>query len=174
VENDCQAHKLNREDAMDRNRWRKQMTDDHDRCEWVNVSSGTGSPGLSQTNPESRKMVVCVCVHACMRACDDNAARVSDVDVIYIYSKRGSSAAYIESASSARRKDEVKPLAAVIAICFLHCFDIVGWVAKGHRPIKTHTTYLQMFSFRTHVGRKLRGLCESKQHYYYSSSGLCS
>jgi len=25
------------------------MTDDHDRCEWVNVSSGTGSPGLSQT-----------------------------------------------------------------------------------------------------------------------------
>jgi len=25
------------------------MIDDHDRCEWVNVSSGTGSPGLSQT-----------------------------------------------------------------------------------------------------------------------------
>jgi len=24
------------------------MVDDHDRCEWVNVSSGTGSPGLSQ------------------------------------------------------------------------------------------------------------------------------
>jgi len=23
--------------------------DDHDRCEWVNVSSGTGSPRLSQT-----------------------------------------------------------------------------------------------------------------------------
>ena len=23
--------------------------DDHDRCEWVNVSSGTGSPGLSRT-----------------------------------------------------------------------------------------------------------------------------
>jgi len=40
---DCQARKLNTEDAMDRNRWRKQMTDDHDRCEWVNVSSGTGS-----------------------------------------------------------------------------------------------------------------------------------
>jgi len=25
------------------------MVDDHDWCEWVNVSSGTGSPGLSQT-----------------------------------------------------------------------------------------------------------------------------
>jgi len=22
------------------------MIDDHDRCEWVNVSSGTGAPGL--------------------------------------------------------------------------------------------------------------------------------
>ena len=37
------------------------MTDDHDRCEWVNVSSGTGSQ-----NPESHKMVVCVCVHVCV------------------------------------------------------------------------------------------------------------
>jgi len=24
------------------------MIDDHDRCEWANVSSGIGSPGLSQ------------------------------------------------------------------------------------------------------------------------------
>jgi len=24
------------------------MIDDHDMCEWVNVSSSTGSPGLSQ------------------------------------------------------------------------------------------------------------------------------
>jgi len=40
-------HKLNREDAMDSNRWRKQIRDgmvDQERCEWVNVSSGTGSP----------------------------------------------------------------------------------------------------------------------------------
>jgi len=29
------------------------MIDDHDKCEWVNVSSGTGSPGLSRT--KSRK-----------------------------------------------------------------------------------------------------------------------
>jgi len=25
------------------------MIDDQNECEWVNVSSGTGSPGLSQT-----------------------------------------------------------------------------------------------------------------------------
>ena len=45
------ARGLNREDAMCRSRWRKQigMIDDHDECEWVNVSSGTGSPGLSWT-----------------------------------------------------------------------------------------------------------------------------
>ena len=43
VEKDCQAHKLNR--------WRKQIRlkiDDHDRCQWVNVFSGTDSPGLSR------------------------------------------------------------------------------------------------------------------------------
>jgi len=28
VEKDCQAHKLNREDAMNCNRWRKQIMDD--------------------------------------------------------------------------------------------------------------------------------------------------
>ena len=49
VEKDCQARKLYREDAVDHNRWTKHMTDDHVMCEWVNVSSGTGSPGLSQT-----------------------------------------------------------------------------------------------------------------------------
>jgi len=37
---------------MDRRKWRKQigMIDDHDECEWVNVSSRTGSPGLFQTD----------------------------------------------------------------------------------------------------------------------------
>jgi len=40
VEKDCQAHKLNREDAMDRNRWMKQIraTDDHDWCEWYRLT----------------------------------------------------------------------------------------------------------------------------------------
>jgi len=37
------------------------MIDYHDRCEWVNVSFGTGSPTLSQS-PESRKMVVLVII----------------------------------------------------------------------------------------------------------------
>jgi len=36
------------------------MTDDHDRCEWVNVSSGILSPGCPGQNPERRKTVVCV------------------------------------------------------------------------------------------------------------------
>jgi len=51
VEKDCKAHGLNREYAMDHSRCRKQIEiiDDHDECEWVNVSSGTSSPRLSQT-----------------------------------------------------------------------------------------------------------------------------
>jgi len=37
------------------------MTDDHDRCEWVNVSSGTRSPGLSRTKSrEPQNGYVCV------------------------------------------------------------------------------------------------------------------
>jgi len=66
VQKDCKACKLNREDAMDRNRWRKQirMTDDHDRCEWVNVSSSPvpAHPGCTGESPESCETVVCVCV----------------------------------------------------------------------------------------------------------------
>jgi len=52
VSKDCRARGLNTEDAMCRSWWRKQieMIDDHDECEWVNVSSGTGSPGFSWTN----------------------------------------------------------------------------------------------------------------------------
>jgi len=42
------------------------MIDDHDRCEWVNVSSGIGSPGFPGENSHSWKTV---CVHACVRAC---------------------------------------------------------------------------------------------------------
>ena len=46
VREDCQACKLNKEDSMDRCKWRKMIKDvDHqDGCEWVNVSSGTGLP----------------------------------------------------------------------------------------------------------------------------------
>jgi len=40
---DCKVHGLNREDAMDRSRWRKKIGifDDSSGCEWVNVTSGT-------------------------------------------------------------------------------------------------------------------------------------
>ena len=52
LEKHCRARGLNEEDAMVCSRWRKQigMIDDHDECVWVNVSSGTGSPGLYRTN----------------------------------------------------------------------------------------------------------------------------
>jgi len=51
VEKDCKARGLNREDAVDRSRYRKQIgiIDDHNECEWVNVSSGTDSSRLSRT-----------------------------------------------------------------------------------------------------------------------------
>ena len=46
VREDCQARKLNKEDAMDRCNWRKVILKyvDQDGCERVNVSSGTGLP----------------------------------------------------------------------------------------------------------------------------------
>jgi len=51
VQKDCGARGLNREEGVDRSRWRKQigMIDDRDECEWVNVSSGIGSPGLTNS-----------------------------------------------------------------------------------------------------------------------------
>ena len=46
MEKNCQAPKLNEEDAVDRSRWRKLIIfDDQDFLDWVNVSSGTGPPG---------------------------------------------------------------------------------------------------------------------------------
>jgi len=40
----------------------KGLTDDHDRYEWANVSSGTGHPGCPGQNLQSCKTVVCVCL----------------------------------------------------------------------------------------------------------------
>jgi len=37
------------------------MIDDHDKCEWVNVSSGISSPGLSRKKARAVKQL-CVCV----------------------------------------------------------------------------------------------------------------
>ena len=53
VVKDCQVRGLNREDAIDCIRWMKQIRaiDDHDRCEWVNVSSGTAHPCCPRQNP---------------------------------------------------------------------------------------------------------------------------
>jgi len=64
VEKHCKARELNREDAMDRSRWWKQIGifDDHDGCEWVNVSSGTGSPVVPDKIQRAvKQLCVCVC-----------------------------------------------------------------------------------------------------------------
>ena len=47
VQRDCQVGGLSKDDAMVRGRWRKmiRMVDEQERCEWMDVSSGTGSPG---------------------------------------------------------------------------------------------------------------------------------
>ena len=46
MQKDCQARNLNREDAMDRGRWKKLIKIGYDQDGgWVSVSSGTGSPG---------------------------------------------------------------------------------------------------------------------------------
>ena len=38
---------ISKDDAMVRGRWRKmiRMVDEQEGCEWMDVSSGTGSPG---------------------------------------------------------------------------------------------------------------------------------
>jgi len=40
------------------------MIDGQDRCEWVNVSSGTGSPGLSRRKDRKTVVVFVVIVAA--------------------------------------------------------------------------------------------------------------
>jgi len=42
------------------------MSDDQIGCEWVNVSSGTGLPGLSRTKAVKRLCVCVVCVCVCL------------------------------------------------------------------------------------------------------------
>jgi len=38
------------------------MIDDHDRCEWLNVSLIPADPGCPRQSPESHKMVVVVVI----------------------------------------------------------------------------------------------------------------
>ena len=61
VKKDCQARKLNKEDAMDCSKWRQliKMSDNQDGCEWVFllVLAYPGSPG-----PKAGKRL-CVCMY---------------------------------------------------------------------------------------------------------------
>jgi len=63
VEKDCQARKLNKEDAVDCSRSINQyrMSDDQDGREWVNVSSGIGHLGSSRQRA-IKWLCVCMCV----------------------------------------------------------------------------------------------------------------
>ena len=47
VQRDCQVRGLSKDDAIFRGRWRKmiRMVYEQEGCEWMDVSSGTGSPG---------------------------------------------------------------------------------------------------------------------------------
>ena len=60
MQRDCQVCALSRDGAMVHGRWRKliRMVDEQEGCEWMNVSSGTGSPGYTLT--KGHKMVLCV------------------------------------------------------------------------------------------------------------------
>jgi len=60
VQRDCQVRGLSRDDAMVSGRWRKLITmvDEQEGCEWINVSSGTGSPGRHGQRAVKR---LCVC-----------------------------------------------------------------------------------------------------------------
>ena len=46
MQRDCHVRGLSKDDAMVHGRWRKmiRMVDEQERCEWMDVSSGTGSP----------------------------------------------------------------------------------------------------------------------------------
>jgi len=57
------------------------MIDDHDRCEWVNVSSGTCSPGCHGQNPESHIGCVCTAVLCNIGVKNSNFVHIPNVTV---------------------------------------------------------------------------------------------
>jgi len=65
VQRDCQVRGLSRDDVMVCGRWQKliRMVDEEEGYEWMNVSSGTGSPRWTWT--KGCKIVVCVCLCVC-------------------------------------------------------------------------------------------------------------
>jgi len=74
---DCQAHKLNREDAMDRNRWRKQIRDD-----WWSWQVWVGACffwfRLNRVTPVKiqiavKQLFLCVCVWQRKKSCKPDA-----------------------------------------------------------------------------------------------------
>jgi len=62
------------------------MVDNQDRCEWMNVSSGTSSPGLSWT--KDHKMVV-VCSTIKTSKCGLHIVAMSAINVCFITNERG-------------------------------------------------------------------------------------
>ena len=70
MEKDSQAHKLNKEDAVDRSRWRRLIKDDW-RPRWVWVGKCFFWYRPTRIVPDKRPLNVCVCacVRACLRAC---------------------------------------------------------------------------------------------------------
>ena len=55
VQKDCQAHKLNKEDAMDGGGWKIRIG------ERVNVSSGNGSPEVCYSFPRTKELTIYSC-----------------------------------------------------------------------------------------------------------------
>jgi len=93
------------------------MVDDQDRCEWVNVSSGTGSARLSQTK-DHKTVVVVVVVLAML--CSNWVTASIHRD---IHAER--------SCESLPRVDGFIPHFFIfsLAVSCLRCFDAVGWAA---------------------------------------------
>ena len=60
VKEDCQARKLNTEDAMDRSKWRKLMSNDQDGCEWVSFFWYRPTRVVPDQRPLNGCVYVCV------------------------------------------------------------------------------------------------------------------
>ena len=61
------------------------MIDDHNECEWMNVSSGTGSAGLSRTKSRAVKWL-CVCVS--QKFVNDNSKTKAYLDTAHFFQQQ--------------------------------------------------------------------------------------
>ena len=82
VQEDCQACKLNKEDAMDRCKWRKVIKDVR-WSGWVWVGECFFWYRPTRVVPDKRPLngCVCVCVRACVHACVRACVRVCNASV---------------------------------------------------------------------------------------------